>query len=105
MSLFNKDIIQTPPDPQTYFEKLCEEEFGMNFTDHSIYEYEGDNFGVNDLNKKISNIWGVIKKTYPGKTMQLSKVGFGNMKVEDISMFDLPEDYWDDGSNYEFIVI
>jgi hypothetical protein len=100
MSLFNKDIIQTLPDPQTYFEKLCEEEFGMNFTDHSIYEYEG-----NDLNIRLSKIWPKIRKSYSGKPMKLSKVGFGNMKVEYISMFDLPEDYWDDGSNYEFIVI
>ena len=100
MSIFDKDIIQVPPDPQTYFEKLCEEEFGFNFTDYSIYEYEG-----NDLNKRLSNIWPAIRKAYPGKTMQLKKVGFGNIRVEFISMFDLPDDYWEDGSNYEFIVI
>ena len=100
MSVFDKDMIQIPPDPQTYFEKLCEEEFGFNFTDHSIYEYKGDN-----LSKKISDIWDVIKKAYRGKTMWLAKVGFGNMKVEIISMFDLPDDYWDDGVDYKFIAI
>ena len=105
MSIFDKDIIQVPPDPQTYFEKLCEEEFGFNFTDHSIYEYEGNIWGVNDLNEKISNIWALIKKTYPEKTMQLEKVGFGNIRVAPINMFDLPDDYWDDNNNYEFIVI
>lgn len=76
MSIFNKDLIQIPPDPQKYFEILCEEEFGFNFTDHGFYEYEGD-----DLNKRLSKIWSAIRKAYPQKMLKLEKVGFGNLKI------------------------
>ena len=100
MSVFNKDQIQTPPTPQKYFETLCDEVFGFDFTDHGIYEYEG-----NDLNKRLSNIWAAVRKAYPQKMLKLEKVGFGNLKVVSVDMSCLPVDYWDDLSNYEFKVI
>ena len=76
MSIFNKDLIQIPPDPQKYFEVLCEKEFGFNFTDRGFYEYED-----NDLNIRLSKIWSAIKKAYPKKMLKLEKVGFGNLTI------------------------
>ena len=100
MSIFSKKAVQLPPHPQVYFEMLCDKEFGFNFTDRSIYDCDKE-----DLHNRISKIWTMVKKAYPRKVMQLQKYGMGNMKVALIGMFDLPDDYWDDNSNYEFIAI
>jgi len=62
MSLFDKDIIQVLPDPQTYFERLCEEEFGFNFTDHSVYECASERF-----HEKLLKIWHDMIKAYPDR--------------------------------------
>jgi hypothetical protein len=98
MSIFSKKTVQLPPHPQVYFEMLCDQEFGFNFTDNTIYSYVGD-----DFHSKLSKIWQMVKKAYPYKAMKIQKYGMGNLKVVLISMFDLPDDYYDDDSEYDFI--
>ena len=97
MSIFDKNAIQSPPDPQIYFERLCEEEFGINFTEHSIYEYQGA------IGQRISYIWNLVRKSYPGKMMKLEKYNFGHMRIKQIDMFDLPDDYWDN-PDYDWVL-
>lgn len=75
MSIFDENIIQTLPDPQTYFEALCEKEFGFNLTEGSIY-----NRGYNPMS--IRRILKTIEQKYPNKRIRCYKEGFGHLMLE-----------------------
>jgi hypothetical protein len=76
MSIFDKDIIQTLPDPQTYFEMLCEEEFGFNLTEGIMYDI-GYNPGL-----AVKKIVRRVQQAYSHLHIVCYREGFGHLKLE-----------------------
>ena len=97
MSVFDKDIIQVPPDPQKYFEILCEREFGFNLTEGSIYSQ-----GFNGA--KLSMIVKEVRRAYPKRFLMCYRKGFGQMEIRPGNMFDFPDDRPEDVNEYDFVV-
>lgn len=74
MSVFDIDAIQTLPEPQKYFEILCEKEFGFNLTTGSIYN--PGFYGV-----KLAWIIRELRTKYPGQYIRCCRKGYGQMEI------------------------
>lgn len=85
MSVFDIDAIQTLPEPQKYFEVLCERKFGFNLTEKSRYDAEFDekySFILNDIICEV-------KRAYPNKSLYCMDLPGGHtIIVEMIINFD-----------------
>ena len=84
MSVFDIDAIQTLPEPQKYFEALCERKFGFNLTEKSRYDAEFDekySFILNDIICEV-------KRAYPNKSLYCMDLPGGHTIIVEIYFYD-----------------